>query len=207
QAAEALLKTLEEPNPQVVLVLTGVDIQSIPETIQSRCRCAVMTFVATEEIRDELLKRDVDSETAERLAALSYGAVGWAIDASQDDAMAARRSVLRNDLVKWSGASLKERLAVAESLPGDSRQSDKARVAVLEELEILMTWWRDILLATTGQSDLIVNTAFRVEIEDAAARERPESALAVIRSVAVAATRIWENVDPRLTLEALAVAL
>ena len=78
---------------------------------------------------------------------------------------------------------------------------------VVEELEIMTTWWRDILLASCGQPELIVNTTSRDEIEQVASRETPGTALSAIRAIATAATRIGENVDPRLALEALAVAV
>lgn len=206
-AADALLKTLEEPNPQVVLVLTTHDADAISETIVSRCQVVVLGLVATDDIMHDLERNGIDTVEAARLAALSYGAIGWAREAARKADLAARREQIRDDLAKWGSSSLLQRLAAAESLSTASSRLDKTRSLVIEELEIMMTWWRDVLLTAAGQSELIVNTGARAAVEHAAAAQTVEHANHVMRSIGIAATRINENVDPRLALEVLAVSL
>jgi len=206
-AADAFLKTLEEPNPQVVLILTGHDLESIPETIVSRCRCVVLDFVPVDAVVQELRARGADQATAERLSGLCYGAAGWAIDAFKDGRLADRRATLRDDLARWASGSLLERLQAADNLSGGTGRKDTIRSTVIEELEVMTSWWRDILFAASGQPGLIVNGAASAEIEALAARESLESALSTLRAILKTATRINQNVDPRLALEALAVGL
>ncbi len=206
-AADALLKTLEEPHPQIVLVLTARNIHVLPETIVSRCRVIVLGLIATDVIGQELQGDGVEHVEAARLAALSYGSLGWAKNAAADSELADRREQIREDLARWGGGSILARLQAAESLSRAASRPDKTRALVMEELEIMMTWWRDVLLATSGQPELVVNQAARAAIERTASSETVKHAHCVMRSIAVAAARISGNVDPRLTLEALAVGL
>lgn len=206
-AAGALLKTLEEPNSQVVLVLTARDVESVPETIVSRCRVLVCSLLATSTIVDELVGRGLNREQALHIAALSYGSIGWAIQAAVDEAMAAGREAIRDNLAGWRSGSLLNRLTAAADMATASTKSDHTRSLAIEELAIMATWWRDILLASAGQTDLVVNNQATEEIERQSSAETPVRALNVLRSICVAATRVNQNVEPRLALEALAVAL
>jgi DNA polymerase-3 subunit delta' len=205
-AADALLKVLEEPCERVVLVLLGASLESIPETVASRCRTVQLGLVPVSVVAEELRARGVQPEEAEKLAALSFGATGWAVRASQDPAMAAARSAIRDDVARWGDESLLSRLQAAQALATGTKMTER-RATVMEELEVMMVWWRDVLLAVSGEPDLVVNSTSLGDIERVAARGSTASALAAIRAIAAAGTRITENVDPRLTLEALAVAV
>lgn len=207
EAADALLKTLEEPNAQVILVLTTHDLKAVPETIVSRCRVITLGFVDVRTIADELERRGMEHRDAEDLASLSYGAPGWAFFAAHDPNLAPRRELIRSELAQWTADSLLARLSAAEALSSASRQPDKTRALVIEELEILMTWWRDVLMAASGQDCAIVNHTSREVIEDAARDQSLAAIIHVLRSIALAASRIDQNVDPRLALEAMAVAV
>jgi DNA polymerase-3 subunit gamma/tau len=65
QAFNALLKTLEEPPPQVVFVLATTDLQKVPETILSRCQCFAFRRFSVNEIVDHL-GMILDQEAAQR---------------------------------------------------------------------------------------------------------------------------------------------
>jgi DNA polymerase-3 subunit delta' len=207
QASDALLKTLEEPSPRVVLILTARDVEAVSETIASRCRIVMLGLIDTDTIVGSLEESGVDSERARVLGALSYGSIGWAKAAALDPELANRRLELRDNLTTWSSMSLAERLFAAEAIASASGRSDKRRDLIIEELEILMTWWRDVLLATSGNADLIVNSSSRQQIEGLAAGITSAQAQDVLRAIAAAGARIDQNVDPRLTLESLAIAV
>lgn len=205
-ASDALLKTLEEPSPNVVLVLTGHDLDAIPETVVSRCRTCLFGLVETSDILSELMSRCVEQVTAEEIAGLARGAMGWAIEASQDGELLARRRAMRDDLMRWTGGSPLDRLDAAEGLASSGGKLDTSRRLALEELELTITWWRDVLAASAGRPDLVLNSTELDAIESASRGQDPPSVVRVIRAISTAATRIGENVDPRLALEALAAS-
>ena len=53
-AFNALLKTLEEPPPNVVFVLATTELHKVPETIRSRCQVMLFKRVSDEDICDRL---------------------------------------------------------------------------------------------------------------------------------------------------------
>ena len=83
-AQEALLKTIEEPPPFLVLLLVASDREAILPTIRSRCELFELGAVPISEIELFLAESGVDSFVATAAAAFSNGAPGWAIRAVED---------------------------------------------------------------------------------------------------------------------------
>lgn len=83
QAANALLKTLEEPRGSTVLILTTETEQALPSTLASRCAVIHFTPVSPSILTEELERRGVDRRQARGLVGLSDGRPGFAILLSQ----------------------------------------------------------------------------------------------------------------------------
>ena len=84
-AANALLKTLEEPPPQSLLILLTANEESLLSTIRSRCSAFHLKPVAHAVIRDILVREHgAESETADRAARLSRGCFGLAVNLLRD---------------------------------------------------------------------------------------------------------------------------
>src|SRR5215471_11597402 len=82
QAANCLLKTLEEPQPDVVLLLTAPDPGLLLPTILSRVQQVPMHLLTTSQIKNALEHRwEVEPEEAALTAALAAGRMGWAVQA------------------------------------------------------------------------------------------------------------------------------
>ena len=87
-AANALLKTLEEPPSSVHIILTAPSAESVPETIASRCHLVRMRSVPPDVIADALIDRhSVPQTEAHTLAKMSMGSPGWAIAALNDPSL------------------------------------------------------------------------------------------------------------------------
>ena len=88
-AANALLKTLEEPPENVHIILTAPAVDLLPETIASRCHLVRLRSVPRDEIAEAMMARlGMDSDEAQVLAKMSMGAPGWAIAALNDPSSA-----------------------------------------------------------------------------------------------------------------------
>ena len=74
-AADALLKDLEEPPPYAVIVLVADDLGPLPETIRSRCQLVPFTRLSERAIREEIDARapGLDPDEAASLARLASG--------------------------------------------------------------------------------------------------------------------------------------
>jgi DNA polymerase-3 subunit delta' len=95
EAANALLKTLEEPTPTTVFLLVAEAEDDLPPTIASRCRTTYFGRVTDDEVVAALEERGVEPEQARRAAAASGGRPGLALMlATQPTAAAFRRAWL-----------------------------------------------------------------------------------------------------------------
>ncbi|MCL5026142.1 MAG: DNA polymerase III subunit delta', partial [Chloroflexi bacterium] len=205
EADDALLKTLEEPPAHVVLVLTTTDARLLPETVTSRCQPIRMGLVATSEIERELVaRRGVKAEDAGWLARISAGRPGWAIEAAADaDVVEERRQAL-DWMAALPEATRQQRFAWAEGLAGDFHKS-RAKVAAV--LQYWMSWWRDLILLQAGCDDLLTNVDFEGELREQARRLTLAQVRAGLRALEEAGTRLRANVNARLALEAMMLAL
>ena len=79
EAANALLKTLEEPSPASLFIIVAETEDQLPDTVASRCRTVVFGRVGEDEITEGLIGLDVDEEQAGRAARIAGGRPGLAI--------------------------------------------------------------------------------------------------------------------------------
>ncbi len=91
EAANCLLKTLEEPPAHAMLVLTAVNAEALPATVVSRCQRLDLRLATRALVRETLQEKGMAQDQARLLARLSGGRMGWALDASQDETVLKRR--------------------------------------------------------------------------------------------------------------------
>ena len=94
-AANALLKTLEEPPARTVFVLVAESADDLPPTVASRCRLVRFGRVPEGELEAALVERGAEAERASMIARIAGGRPGLALDLERsDEAAAFRRSWL-----------------------------------------------------------------------------------------------------------------
>ena len=95
-AANALLKTIEEPESHTVWLLCAPTLSDVPVTIRSRCRHVQLRTPSTDSVQDFLLNQTkVDQKTAEFAARISQGHIGRArFMATNLEAQSRRKEVL-----------------------------------------------------------------------------------------------------------------
>jgi DNA polymerase III subunit delta' len=203
-AADALLKTLEEPPEGVVLILVARDPESLPQTVVSRARVVALGPVPLLDIQNELARRGVGADRAALLAQLSEGRIGWALESASDDALADERERCLDEIERIARAGRAERMRLAADIAARYASNRDRLIADLNRWE---TWWRDLLLAHEGCDDLVAN---RDRVDRIRALVRSVSAAGVIDAlVALGAYRrqIGDNVNTRLALEVLCLRL
>lgn len=164
--ANKILKTLEEPAAQVILLLTADDRVNVLPTIVSRCQVLPLRPLDVTTVRDALISQwNVDLAQADLLSRLSGGRLGWAV-AEREDArfLEVRRSSLVR-LQELTHSDRVERLAFAEELSGQREHG-----AVFQLLELWTSWWRDVMLVQSGCLDAVRNIDFRDAVERHAGR-------------------------------------
>ncbi len=93
EAANALLKTLEEPTASTVFLVVAESEDDLPETVASRCRTIVFGRVPEDDIVAGLLSMGIEAERAEQAALISGGRPGLAISLATRADVAAFRNV------------------------------------------------------------------------------------------------------------------
>jgi DNA polymerase-3 subunit delta' len=207
EAANALLKTLEEPPARVTLVLTASSPESMLATIVSRCLLISLHPLPLEQVeahlRDQLA---VPADRARLLARLSAGRIGWAISAARDPQILDARGQLVDRLASLSRASRVDRLAFGAEYGGRYTKDVAEREVVHAMLDLWSGWWRDVLLTSTGCADRVRNADRTEALEQAAGHIAVPQVRAFLRELALAGARLRQNVNPRLTLEVLALS-
>ncbi|MDX1447596.1 MAG: DNA polymerase III subunit [Acidimicrobiia bacterium] len=161
QAANALLKTLEEPTPTTVFVLVVESEDDLPATVASRCRTVHFGRVPEEELVASLAARpDVDALTAADLARVAAGRPGLALGLLERPEVGRYREAwlaVPTRVSERTGEAFvlaAEMLDLAEEVtpePSEDLSKDqadrdrkRARQALLAAgLEILASWYAD----------------------------------------------------------------
>jgi DNA polymerase-3 subunit delta' len=187
EAANAFLKTLEEPPPRTIFILNVRETGELLPTIVSRCQKVPFRPLPTEVIVDWLANEgNVHRERAHIAARLSEGSLGMAIRLANDELFAERTQWLTMLRSVVSG-SLDTLLDLAQECSG----VDKRAAAVKEPKEsrialmfgIWKSWYRDLLLIKLGGSwDIVFNSDFGIHLKEASGLYSID---ALIRSLAV----------------------
>jgi DNA polymerase-3 subunit delta' len=237
EAADALLKDLEEPPSYAVIVLVADELGPLPDTIRSRCqlvgfrrlsRRAVESFVAggrPDLAADELAAvvrmaagrldraaRLLDPDAAEQREALIQTARSVYLDERFDSGAAARAIV---ELGRAAGARAREEIGEAREGETARELEQRARRAargaeredIVQSLELLSGWYRDLLTAGAGAAGAALNADRLAELRDDATRIGIDAAGRAVEAVAETRRRFDLNVHAPLALEALFLVL
>lgn len=201
EAANCLLKTLEEPATEAVFMLLTTNIGSIPETIISRCQQISLNPIAASEIEKTLITDyDIDREKAVVLSRLSHGCFGWALAAAQDDKILESYFEKRIKVLEIISAGLPERFSYAGTL---STQFSKDRAAVYEILDIWLDIWRDMLLLKAGLLESVNNIDMAGQLKQWSAGIEIDAVRNTIQAIQEAKGQLNLNVNSKLVLEVM----
>jgi DNA polymerase-3 subunit delta' len=205
EAANAFLKTLEEPPAQVVLVLLTAHEEALRETVRSRCRRVVFSGVPRALIEEALRERwGAEAPQAERLACLAQGRLGWAVAALQNEELLAERERVVDEIDALLSGDLGRRFSYASSL-GVRYPLDPQ--AVRDTLELWRGYWRDVLLMAAGQETLVADVDRLDTLRPQAAQYGVGGALRALTAVGDAAQHLEQHANPTLALEVMLLEL
>ena len=223
EAANALLKTLEEPTSTAVFVLIAESEDELPATVSSRCRVVRFGRAGEAEIRQALVDRDIHPDQAGEAARISGGRPGLALALAQESDVSEYRRVWLGVPARVSGrpgdafrlaehvvaaaepllTAINEALASDEATKEDKERAERAAKRASHSLqvtglEILASWYRDAAAAQFGAP---------VWNEDVSATEftavRPQAAVARAERVLGTIEVLEANQRPVLALAAL----
>lgn len=182
----ALLKTLEEPNQNVLLLVTVDDAENLLPTITSRCELLRLRPMQADLLASILTEKfGIDNETAELYAHLAGGRVGYAFRMVENKNILEQRSEWMKDLRALVSASKNERIAYSRKHTHNRyvRDRNEAKQQLHEAFPYWLTFWRDVLLVATGSNTEITNIDMENVIRMTADAVRPAQAEAAIRGL------------------------
>jgi DNA polymerase-3 subunit delta' len=199
QAQDALLKTLEEPAETSVLMILASSTDNILSTITSRCQIINLRPLSIDDTRHVLeTQHDLPTNDADLLARVSGGRVGWAIQAAaEESALLDDRDVALNTLEDALGHNRAGRFALADQMGRD-------KLAVLPVLDLWLTYWRDVLMVSSG-ANLPLTNADRQETILSIAHQMDRDAAAAALSATRDTRSLLQhtNTNPKLALEVM----
>ncbi len=201
QAQNALLKTIEEPPDYAILLLLANSPEALLPTIHSRCVRVDVRGVPNAKLVEHLVQDlNVPPKDAEVAAAFAQGNIGRAREIAGGGAFAEHAA-------RVLGLARKARELPIAKLASETEAFLKEEIAFGEILDILLLWYRDVLLyKSTGDMEKVV---FRRTPEEMAAL-RTEAALLsyedlgrIFEAIEHAAAAERANVSASFALELL----
>lgn len=200
-AANRLLKTLEEPVDNVTFILLTVNDKLLPLTVISRCqRLELAPMSLARETAVLIEKTGVEPQRARLLAGLSHGCPGWAIAAANDESILQQRNEDLNRLTGVIKADYEERFAYVARLAARFSQD---RSAVYRVLDLWRDYWRDLMLQKLDRNDMIINIDRQAELAEMAGGYRLYQIKKCIDAIQSAGEQLRQNANTRLALEVL----
>lgn len=193
EAANCLLKTLEEPPADSVLILLTTNLEALLPTIRSRCQIIPFHPLVISELAGHLMERfNIDEAQAFSTATVAGGAVGKTL------------------------TLLKEGSSFDEEIPDIMIANDRIdafRIAEKwsqqpEALDHLVTWYRDLVLLHQGApAELLTHVHHAEQLKQLTAHYSRLQLQSAIKAIFETKAMLQRNVNATLALEVLALKL
>ena len=205
EAANGMLKALEGPPDQVVLVLLAPDTGAVAPTLSSRCQLLELPRVPGATIVDALIRNHgVDAAMADQIARIARGRPGWAFRAAEDPQILENLSHKLAELEEIVAGNIEERFAHAASV---ASAFDRDRDAGRRDLDMWLDWWRDLMLVKAGTPEFMTHVSRLEPMRTAAAKLTSAQIARTIAAIGETVSFLERNVNSRLALEQLFLSL
>jgi DNA polymerase-3 subunit delta' len=196
EAANAFLKTLEEPPPRSVFFLLTDSPQALPATILSRCQRLAVGGADPEvaaELRGRVAAILADGDGADILSALGVGDRLCALLKGIKDAIEAEEKAKAAEAAEEGGDAPDE-----DTLEG--RIGARYRQARTALMRCVLSWHHDVLRVACGAQGQLANEAFRARVVAQARRAGCAGALRNVRTVEQMNRQLEGNMPDRHAL-------
>ncbi len=201
QSSNALLKVLEEPPEESILILATSYPHLLLPTILSRCQTIRFKRLSREKVIEILRsKLDISGREAKFVAGLSEGSPGKALS------LLKLGLEERDKIISWlkkRDVSVEDIFSIAERI---TARSNGRREKLLRFLEVVLSWYRDLFMIVVGNPALI-NEDCAQELRDEAKSTSDIKVQEALKAVLQAQEWINTSANPRLTLEVMLLNL
>jgi DNA polymerase III subunit delta' len=205
EAANSLLKVLEEPPEFATIFLLTENPGELLPTIRSRAMVFQLCALTAEEIERDLAKRHPEWKAPQRalVARLSEGAVGRARSFDLEEYVGARASALTILKSALQGGGHSELFKVTESFRPGAEGREKTEQLICTLYSLL----RDLMFLHSGTPELVRNTDIATELKKLADEAEFEWIVVASEGLAEVERGMRRNLLRSLSLDAFAVGL
>ncbi len=200
EAANCLLKTLEEPLGKTLFLLLAAEPERLPETVISRCQRIDLRPVPAAAIEAGLVSRGTEPVKARLLSLLSRGAPGLAFDTAQDEECLERRQVTLEQIIEVIRGDYAARF---EYVAGLIAHVGQKKQDVITALEPWLGVWRDIMLIKAGAENNVVNIDFKDKLASLADSLCLADINRCLAQIKLLQRYMRRNINPHLALDVL----
>jgi len=205
-AANAFLKTLEEPPAGNILVLNAVEPLNLLPTIVSRCQRVPFQPLSPEAMIEWLVsEKKMPRERATVVARASAGSLGRALEMSEEVFFEKRERWISH-LLKLPGLSMGDAVAMAMDVAAKEKgkgsdSAESGEPGLLEMLAIWGSWYRDLLIVKVGAPNhLMANVDFYQRLKESAQSATVENLTASLMGVDKAVRDLRRMGNPQLVM-------
>ncbi|NQS99545.1 MAG: DNA polymerase III subunit delta' [Candidatus Omnitrophica bacterium] len=192
EAANSLLKTLEEPPSSSLIILTSTGTSSLLPTIISRCQIVKFSLIAQQRLEEILTQRCNKATNVHFLAAQAEGRIGRALELADQDILDKKNRLIEQICQSRRSSSVADTFEV------------KNKRELANQIRYLLNWFRDILVLKAGLASSFAINADRIEQIKLRANVLSLSELEqVIEKIDQAHRLIRQNVNPKIALEVM----
>ncbi|MEI7817448.1 MAG: DNA polymerase III subunit delta' C-terminal domain-containing protein, partial [Desulfuromonadales bacterium] len=193
-AANSLLKTLEEPPGNALIILLTENAGMLLPTVRSRCQLIRFAPLSPEHVLSLLELGGMNLEAAAIVAPMSGGSLQKALELD-NEALTLRREAVLSRVTQLNIHKIATVFDASEELSGN-------RDTTLELLDMLLSFFRDAVHLGAGNGD-IVNRSVRSAIESIAARRSFPRNLELLENIYETRRDVQRNANPKLALDQL----
>lgn len=201
QAANALLKTLEEPPENSLLILVAAHPDHLPATILSRCRTIRFQRLTEEALADIVVReRGVGREEALLLARYARGNAAQAISLDYDELTASRERLI-GETGGLDGLDVAALFAFSEKFTRNTAEA-------IDLLEFMIAWIRDLIaVKIQGRKGAMTHADRGATLENLCREQSLEQLLAKFDLLQEGLGKLYRNVNARMALESVLVKM
>ncbi len=208
KAANAMLKTLEEPRSRVIIILIAKNLSALPATIASRSQILEFKPVPSEVIYDYLLKeRQAKRSEAKNFSHLCSGKPALAVKFLENQDFFKAYQERAKIFLDFHSQDLNARMSGIENILGAKASGQAAARVAAKILESWQAIVRDLLLLQANQENLVQHQFYLPQLQELIRKMPLAKLLSINQSLALSREYLQANVSPRAVLELAALGV
>src|SRR6056297_633224 len=196
QAANSLLKTLEEPPSYAIIILISEELNKLLPTVISRCQNLRFSNISREKMNNFLDKKNIEENKKELIIGLARGSIGKAKELYKNDEFLNKRKKMYNFLKEIHNVTKVDIFSEVNEW-----------VDLLKEdfplFDLLSAWYRDIIIYKRGNKKQLVNSDYEDTILEETDKYNLNELLTIIELIETHEGYIERNAFKDLTLQVL----